>query len=321
VLVLAVAGLAGPTGATAAVSRPPVRAAFYYPWFPEGWSQQGQRPFTSYTPTRGFYGADLAVVRAQIADMQYARISVGIASWFGRGTTTDSHWPALARAAAGTGFGWAPYYEREGSADPAPQQIANDLHYLRSTFGPAALGALHLRRKRMVVFVYNADDLSTARGCSTVSRWSQARRLLRAQHRERVYIDLKVFPGYRSCRGRGRIDGWHQYAPAAAVQDFSSAPRDGAYAVSPGYWKSGTPYGVAPFLRRDRARWRQNVATMSASRAEWQLVTTYNEWGEGTAIESASGCRVSAPPGTYCDWSGGGARSDFLTDLRNSPPA
>jgi hypothetical protein len=71
----------------------PIRAAVYYPWFPQAWNQQGQNPFTSYRPSRGSYSTDVATVRAQIADMQYGRISVGIASWFGPGTTTDSHWP------------------------------------------------------------------------------------------------------------------------------------------------------------------------------------------------------------------------------------
>jgi hypothetical protein len=81
----------------------------------------------------------------------------------------------------------------------------------------------------------------------------------------------------------------------------------------------GAPYGTAPFLARDRARWQGNIASMRAARAAWQLITTYNEWGGGTAIESSSGCRSPAPVGTYCNWSGGGTVSDFVTDLHNAP--
>ena len=33
----------------------PIRAAFYYPWFPEAWNQSGFNPFTNYTPTLGSY--------------------------------------------------------------------------------------------------------------------------------------------------------------------------------------------------------------------------------------------------------------------------
>jgi hypothetical protein len=106
------------TTVPAPTSAVPIRAAFYYPWFPQAWAQQGQNPFTNYVPTRGFYSTDTATVQSQIADMQHGKINVGIASWFGQGTTTDQHWPALIAGAAGTGFSWAPYYEPEGISDP-----------------------------------------------------------------------------------------------------------------------------------------------------------------------------------------------------------
>jgi hypothetical protein len=318
---LAAGAAAGCQALPAPTTSAPIRAAFYYPWFPEAWTQQGQSPFTSYTPARGSYATDVATVRAQIAEMQDAHIGVGIASWFGQDKATDGHWPALMQAAEGTGFAWAPYYEPEGVGDPSPQQIAEDLHYLWATYRGTDSGLLYLNGKGMAVFVYNADDPTTAKGCDTVSRWSQARELLRGRYGESVYIDLKVFPGYRTCPDTAGIDGWHQYGPASADQDFSSAPGDGSYTISPGYWKSGAAYGAAPFLARDRARWQASIASMRASGARWELITTYNEWGEGTAIEAATGCRAPAPDGTYCDWSGGAATgSELLSDLRAVPP-
>ena len=45
----------GPASAApAADTQPafPIRAAFYYPWFPEAWNQQGFNPFTNYPLTR-----------------------------------------------------------------------------------------------------------------------------------------------------------------------------------------------------------------------------------------------------------------------------
>jgi hypothetical protein len=300
----------------------PIRAAFYYPWFPAAWVQQGENPFTNYTPTRGLYGIDAPTVSAQIADMQYGGISLGIASWWGQGTNTDQHWPTLISAAQGTGFGWAPYYEPEGHSDPTPDQIVSDLHYLRAQYLSPGLhsGLEFITGKGMVVFVYNADDLTQAHGCATVARWAQARQLLLSEYGETIYLDLKVFPGYASCPDTATVDGWHQYGPASSDHDYSSAPGDGSYSISPGYWKSGQTYDTPPFLARDRNRWRTSIASMQASDARWQLITTYNEWGEGTAIESSSGCRTAAPVGTYCDWSND-APSDFLADLHDAPPA
>ena len=271
-------------------------------------------------PTRGRYSTDLPTVKAQIADMQYAGVSLGLASWFGQSSNTNANWPVLFQAAQGTGFSWAPYYEPEGTSDPTPTAIAADLHYLRTTYGGTSALAM-LPGRGMPVFVYNADDLDNTHGCATVTRWKQAKDLLQQQYAETVYVDLKVFPGYTTCADSASIDGWHQYGPASAVQDFSHAPGDGSYAISPGFWKAGNAYGTAPFLARDRARWQSNIATMNASGAKWQLITTYNEWGEGTAIESSSGCRVTPPPGTYCDWSAGNTTSEPITDLHNAPPA
>ncbi|MFF3852290.1 hypothetical protein [Micromonospora sp. NPDC002575] len=297
-----------------------IRAAFYYPWFPEAWRQQGLDPFTNYVPARGWYAIEEPVVRSQVADMRYGGITMGIASWFGRGTVTDGHWPAMVRAAQGTGFAWAPYYEPEGRSDPTPERIADDLHYLRTTYGGQGSALAVLPDRGMPVFVYNAGDLTTAQGCATVDRWNQAQSLLQRRFGESVHVNLKVFPGYAGCPGTAGVAGWHQYGPAQAEQDFSRAPGEGSYTVSPGFWKAGTPYGEGQFLSRDRARWRAGLARMNASGAPWQLVTTYNEWGEGTAIESSRGCRSPAPAGAWCDWSGAG-RSDFISDLHDQLPA
>ena len=217
-----------------------IRAAFYYPWFPEAWTQQGLSPFTNYVPTRGYYSTDVSTVAAQIADLQYAGVTLGIASWFGQTSNTEKHWPAIIAAAQGTGFAWAPYYEKEGTSDPTPQQIADDLHYLRTTYGGAGSALASLPGKGMPVFVYNADDPTNAKGCDTVDRWNQARQLLQQEYAETIYIDLKVFPQYASCAGSPTIDGWHQYGPASAQQNFSTANGDGSYSISPGGWKAGT---------------------------------------------------------------------------------
>jgi hypothetical protein len=300
-----------------------IRAAFYYPWYPQTWGTDATAPHTNYLPVNGFYSSgDLAVVSRHVADMQYGDITLGLASWWGPGSTTDKNMPTLMQAAAGTGFQWAPYYEAEGTSDPAPQQIADDLHYLWASYHTDADSPLaSLPGKGMVVFVYNTDDPTTTKGCDTVDRWNQARQLLQSEYGQSAYIDLKVFPGYRTCTGTPMIDGWHQYGPASDLQNFSTAPGDGSMSISAGYWKRDTAYGTAPFLARDRARWQSDITTMNASGARWQLVTTYNEWSEGTAIEGSTGCRVTAPAGTYCDWSGDGTHSDFMTDLHAAPPS
>ncbi len=115
---------------------------------------------------------------------------------------------------------------------------------------------------RLVVFVYaDASD-----GCGMVERWTQANSV-------NAYLVLKVFAGYRSCARQP--DGWHQYAPASAADAFC--------------------------LGRDLARWKSNIRDMIASGARFQLITTFNEWGEGTAVESAQEWASASGYGAYLD--------------------
>jgi hypothetical protein len=54
-------------------------------------------------------------------------------------------------------------------------------------------------------------------------------------------------------------------------------------------------------LARDTARFSKNVRDLVASKQPWQLITTFNEWGEGTAVESAKDWASASGFGTYLD--------------------
>ena len=257
----------------------PIRAAFYYPWFPEAWNQQGFNPFTNYTPTSGFYdgGAQL-VIKQQITAMQYGGIQAGIASWWGQGSRTDGRISALLQAAAGTNFRWSIYHEPESQGNPSVAQITSDLTYMRDRYGndPSFLRI----GGKFVVFVY-ADGTDA---CGMVDRWTQANTV-------GAYLVLKVFSGYRTCASQP--DGWHQYSPAVATD----SQRGFSYGIAPGFWKKGDPVRLA----RDLTRWNQNIRDMVASGAPFQLIATFNEWGEGTSVESAQEWASSSGYGAYLD--------------------
>lgn len=279
IVCLAVLGSAV-TSPSDAASQPsfPIRAAFYYPWYPQTWTVGGQRPH--YTPSLGFYRSDSGrVIRKHIRAMRYGRLEAGIASWWGRRSFTDSVIPKLLRKAGGTPFRWTVYYEREGSTDPSVEQIRRDLSYLKRRYAskPTFLRA----RGRFVVFVW-ADG---GDGCDMARRWKRANTL-------GAHIVLKVFPDYRDCSAKP--DSWHQYAPASAV----SVQGRRSFSISPGFWKADES---TPRLARDLSRWRRNVRAMVSSKARWKLVTTFNEWGEGTAVESARQWASGSGYGRYLD--------------------
>jgi glycosyl hydrolase family 99/calcineurin-like phosphoesterase family protein len=260
----------------------PIRAAFYYPWFPNAWKQKGLTPYTKYKPTGGTYdSADPATIRRHIEAMRYGKIEAGIASWWGRGHHTDQRFPALLAAAnaAGRSFRWSVYYEPEGGDNPSIDQIRAELEYLRDRYA-ADRSYLRLQR-RFVVFVYGGEG----DGCEMAERWKQANTV-------GAYVVLKVFPRFRDCRSQP--DAWHQYAPA--VDATQHVPW--SFNISPGFHLADD---AQPRLARDPDRWRRNIREMVASRAQFQLVTSFNEWGEGTAVESAKEWESRSGYGAFLD--------------------
>jgi len=210
--------------------------------------------------------------------MQYGNIQAGIASWWGQGTQTDTRIASLLSAASGTTFRWALYYEPEGQGNPSASQIQNDLTYILNHYGQDP-SYLRLNGK-FVVFVYaEATD-----ACSMADRWKQANTV-------GAYVVLKVFAGYASCTSQP--DGWHQYSPAVAADQQGSF----SYSISPGFWLKGQTERLA----RDLTRWSQNVRNMVASGANWQLITTFSEWGEGTVVEPATQWSSASGYGQYLD--------------------
>ncbi len=245
----------------------PARTFFYYPWFQESWTQGGVYPWTHYEPTLGYYDdADLVTEQAHVRDMVYAGGDVAISSWWGQTHWTNENVVVTLQAAGATTLKIGFYYEKEGFGDTPAAEITADLQYLSSTYG--ANPATAKINGRLVVFVYNADDIS----CAVVDKWKTANTI-------NAYLVMKVFPGYATCANQP--DAWHQYGPASREQSFLP----GSFNISPGFWRADE---ATPRLTRDPALFAQNVRNMIASGATWQLITSFNEWGEGTGVEGTT---------------------------------
>jgi chitodextrinase len=260
-----------------------IRAAFYYPWFPEAWQQQGYNPFTNYHPTAGYYSAyDQSTVANQIKEMKYAHLNAAIYSWWGQGTQEDKKLPAILKTTDGTGFKWALYYEKEGFGDPSVSQLTSDLQYIKTNYTGNA-NYLYYQNRPVIMVYGDAND-----GCGMADRWDQAN----AKLGDAFYVVLKVFPNYAGCKSQP--DNWHQYAPSSA-EDHQNGH---SFVISPGFYKKGES---SPRLVRSLSRWNQNIKDMVASNEPIQLVTTFNEWGEGTAVEPATEWSSTSGYGTYLD--------------------
>jgi hypothetical protein len=282
----------------------PYYATFFYPWYKNAacdgaysyWQDEGNRPprrwFSHYLPdphpsrfdpkAELYSSLDYGTFKWEVAKMAEARQEVAIASWFGRGTKQDAAlktylddfmkrpdnpYPNLR---------FALYYEQEGFGDPTASQLAADLEYINATF---ASSPYFLRvGGKPVVFVYG----NGADGASTSRRWRDAV----AQTGDAFYYVLKVYSGYAS--DPNQPSSWHQYAPSSRYGNFA---RRSTF-VSPGFWKDAAGQKVR--LRRDLRAFGSAVRRMVAAGADWNLVETWNEWGEGTAVEPGRQTRIGA---------------------------
>jgi hypothetical protein len=255
-----------------------LRLTFYYPWFPDGL----EHPGSNYHPSDGDYStADQAEDAKQVSEMRYAGLNGAIFSWEGQTDPFSLRLATELAAAHGTPFRWSVYYELEGQGNPTVAQIKSDLDFLYSHYASDP-NWLRINNKPVIFVWPDASD-----GCAMLARWAAAN----ASHQ--WYVVQKEFYAqpYRSCPNQP--DAWHEYAPAnrTAVTPWS-------FAVSPGFWRKGE---AAPQLARSVSAFDTAVKAMKASNAQFELVTTWNEWIEGTSIESAQEWASPSGYGAYVD--------------------
>jgi hypothetical protein len=261
-LVAALATLTVAPGAAAAAPKP-ITAAFYYGWYPETW-----RPAPHATPALGHYrSTDRSLMLAHLRLLREAHVDAAIVSWWGQSHYTDARLRRLMQVARSvhSPVKFAIYHEGEGQGDPSVASLESDIaHVLALARSPQYL---RVAGKPVIFAFSDGGD-----GCGMATRWSRAAR-------GRVYVVLKVFPGYASCADQP--SSWHQYAPDRPVVSV----RNESISISPGFFKAGV---AAPQLVRDVRRFRASVRSMNAAKVRWHLITTFNEWGEGTAVEPAT---------------------------------
>ena len=84
----------------------PIRAAFYYAWYPEAWSRDaGATTFSKFEPSLGLYDSSSRAVAAKhVAAMRYGNINAGIYSWWGPGSASDRRFATFLNVARQTPF-------------------------------------------------------------------------------------------------------------------------------------------------------------------------------------------------------------------------
>jgi glycoprotein endo-alpha-1,2-mannosidase len=292
---LAALGAGGPAGAS-----PPPRQAltaiFFYPWYgtPDRdgsyghWSEGGHLPPTdvgsNYYPDRGPYSSsDPAVLKAQMNDIAGAGVGQVVVSWWGWGSPEDARLPAVIAAAQKAGLQVAVHLEPYETR--TAETVEADLVHL-DTLGVSD------------VYVYRPFETMTAED------WAP----LTARHPDVRLFAQTTLVGQAAAAG---FDGVYTYdvlafdggsfrrlCNQAHVAGLVCAP-----SVGPGFDARRAVGAERTKPRRGGATYDAMWKAAIAAQPDAVTITSYNEWSEGTQIESARvGPRVAGF--TYATYSG-----------------
>jgi len=279
--------------------------AFYYPWYGNPlvsnrwvhWPEGGHNPDAfdanglpdlgaADHPVLGPYDShDPRVIKQHLEWAEAAGIDVLIASWWGQGEFSDQALGRLLDAAAKTRVRISLYYEAiPGSTEDG---ALRDLRYLLSQYGEHP--GIFKHDGEPVIFVY-------ARALNQIpyAGWQRVLETIKEEYRVKLIAD--------SADGRWAelFDGLHMYnlvGPVVGGSDMrrvyeslvwaaKSRGKISSVTVIPGYDDSNigrTSVIVAP--RRDGALYDELWELAIESRPDWVLITSFNEWHEGSEIE------------------------------------
>jgi hypothetical protein len=283
--------------------------AFYYPWYgiasgPGGagktvhWGKIDARnndiAASTHYPLLGAYDShDPAVIEQHCQWAKAAHIDTLIVSWWGHGDYTDRAMPLILDGCKHHGLTACIYYETVPQPQTA-QTAAQDIIKVLEKYGSHEA---HLKIDgKPVVFIYGraVDQLG-------LTGWLEAVKLIKAGYKDGAIIlgdqfsygSARVFDGVHTYNTAGSLGGlpldavdkWTSGTYASWVQLADQAGKISTITVIPGYDDTKIRKPGLAVDRFDgelyRIQWRRAIE----ADPHWVLVTTFNEWHEGSEIE------------------------------------
>jgi glycoprotein endo-alpha-1,2-mannosidase len=283
--------------------------AFYYPWYgnPEveggsgrwaHWSKvdEAKRQIGSSThyPTLGPYDShDPALIARHCASAKQAGIDALVVSWWGKGSFSDQAMGRILDGCRDAGLEATIYYEtvpRPRDAQRAANDVLDVLH--RYADHPAWLSV----DNKPVVFVYGRALGEIGQG-----GWAEAiSQVNRRYPRKAVFFGdqlsrsaARVFDGIHTYNTAGHLRGkqpadagqWAAEAYPAWVQAADAFRRISTLTVIPGYDDTKIRKPGLRVERYDGALYRTQWEQAIEADPHWVLITSWNEWHEGSEVE------------------------------------
>lgn len=283
--------------------------AFYYPWYgtPDGPGGVGRSVHwgtvdaanhdiseSTHYPALGAYDShDPAVIDRHCRLAKAAGIDTLIVSWWSHGDYTDLAMPKILAACRTHGLSACIYYETVPEPQ-TPQTAAKDIVRMLAKYGdhPAYLKA----NGRPVVFIYGraVEELG-------LLGWWEALESIKAGYRPGVailgdqfsYGAARVFDGVHTYNTAGSLSGlsldeaekWAVGTYSSWVELADKADKISTITVIPGYDDTKIREPGLAVSRFDGRLYRLEWEQAIAADPQWVVITSFNEWHEGSEIE------------------------------------
>ena len=259
--------------------------AFYYPWYGTPDVPQGSwlhwvpwREYDSiHVPLIGFYDSQSTeVVDYHVRVAQSAGLDGFISSWWGPGNYIDDGFGKLLDVAGDRGFNATIYLENAGDGD----DLLNQLRYVLTRYSghPAFLRS----SGRPVIFIY-----SRVIGALELEEFARVFSVLRSEGLDAFYLADRLDQDYLDV-----FDGIHTYSPLSGMDRYPELVAEArdkgrlfAATIAPGYDDTVIREPGLVVGRANGTYYRDSWETVMLSGPDWVLITSWNEWHEGSEIE------------------------------------